>query len=244
MNLLVFNGYLSGNLISGGSPVTVKGSHGLERSGRLTLFSDRCSDFLSQMCLPDYQAFSWSTISGPGPHLVLIDVCLCSWSRLKCQLSSFFFFFLLACRFWWYMWEGMGLGLCVSRCVQKSMWEKSECKSCESERIVLVFEWVMMSLFTGHHSSPLEPTHTHTLAYTHFFIVFAIMACVLNSSQFEKHHMVGFITKSFIWGQARDDAVMRYGSCFQTASGYRSGCLYCFQCRHDGNCAAEVVDGR
>lgn len=53
----------------------------------------------------------------------------------------------------------------------------------------------MMSLFTGHHSSPLEPTHTHTLAYTHFFIVFAIMACVLNSSQFEKYHMVGFITR-------------------------------------------------
>lgn len=161
--------------------------------------------------------------------------------------ANYFFFFvfsLLTCRFWSYVWEGMGLGLCVSRCVQKNLWEKSECKSCESERIVLVFEWVMMSLFTGHHSSPLEPTHTHTLAYTHFFIVFAIMACVLNSSQFEKYHMMGFITKGFSWSQARDDAVMRYGSCFQTASGNRSRCLCCFQCRHDGNCVAEVVDRR
>lgn len=225
--------------------MTVKGSHGLEQSGRLTLFSDRCLDFLSQMCLLDYRVFSWSTVSGPGPLLV-VDWCLFVF-LVPVEMPTIFylfFIFLLTCRFWSYVWEGMGLGLCVSRCVQKNMWEKSQCKSCESERIVLVFEWVMMSLFTGHHSSPLEPTHTHTLAYTHFFIVFAVMACVLNSSQFEKYHMVGFITKGFSWSQARDDAVMRYGSCFQTASGHRSRCLYCFQCRHDGNCVAEVVDRR
>lgn len=75
------------------------------------------------------------------------------------------------------------------------------------------------------HWSPLLSTwahaHTHTCIHTLFHCLCNNGLCAKFITVWEVSHG-GFYNKGFSWSQARDDAVMRCGSCFQTASGHRS----------------------
>lgn len=173
--------------------MTVKGSHGLERSGRLTLFSDRCLDFLSQMCLLDYRVFSWSTVSGPGPLLV-VDWCLFVF-LVPVEMPTIFFFF-----FFFYLHAGvrgdgfrfMRVTLRAEKYVRKKwvqkLWVRKDCVSF----------WVGDDVPL--HWSPLLSTWAH--AYTHTCI-HALFHCLCNNGLCAKFITVwevshdGFYNKGF-----------------------------------------------